>query len=247
MKFDSVDTAYLMTGSFFNRLILFTALTAVCLLSGCTNLPAIKIPMSFATGSKDNSKSPVPSEAIAGFSLAIEAMQKGEDEEALDLFNKLQINYPELSGPWLNTGIILMKQKEYQKALPMFENATSINSENKVGFNQLGVCLRQLGRFEEAKKAYLEALKIDPDYALTHHNLGVLYELYFQDFHSAHTHFLKYQALQKEKDPTVANWLKDLRRRANIPEPAEPVIPMPETKSISAGDTTQKIERKTLW
>ena len=247
MKFDSVDTAYLMTKSLFGRLILFSALTAFCLLSGCSNLPAIKIPKPFATGSKDKSKSPVPSEAIAGFSLAIEAMQKGQDDKALDLFNELQINYPELSGPWLNTGIILMKQKEYQKALPMFEKATSINPNNKVAFNQLGVCLRQLGRFEEARNAYLEALKIDPGYALTHYNLGVLYELYFQDFHNAHTHFLKYQALQKEKDPTVTNWLKDLRRRANIPEPVEPVITTPETESVPAVDTNQKNERKTLW
>ena len=221
MIFDSFDTRFRMAKLPLGRLILLSVLSIFCLLSGCSNLPSIKVPHPFkdwgnAEGKK-TSLSRIPSEALEGFSLAVKAMQEGQDEVAQELFKELQIHYPELSGPWLNSGIILIKHEEYQKALPMFEKATSINPDNKVAYNQMGYCLRQLGRFEDAKNAYLEALKIDPNYAIAHYNLGVLFELYFQDFYSAYTHFLNYQNLQSEKGPIVANWLKDLQRRANIP------------------------------
>ena len=225
MKFDSIDTGFLIAKPPFGRLILLFVLSVFCLLSGCSNLPSIKMPHPFAAWGKGDSKASldrVPSEALEGFSLAVKAMQAGQDDVALELFKELRIIYPKLSGLWLNSGIILMKQEKYQKALPMFVEATFVNPENKVAYNQMGYCLRQLGGFEEAKNAYLEAIKLDPNYDLAHYNLGVLFELYFQDFHSAYTHFLSYQNLQKEKDPTVANWLKDLRRRANIPEPVKP-------------------------
>ena len=259
MKFDSVDTGFLMTRPPLSSLILFSVFLTFFLLSGCSSLPGIKSNPFSSGDKKESGKAPlsrVPSEALDGFSLALKAMQEGQDDVALDLFKELQINYPELSGSWLNTGVILMKRKEFQKALPMFEKATSINPDNKVAYNQMGVCLRQLGRFEDAKSAYLEALRIDPNYALAHYNLGVLFELYFQDFYSAYTHFLNYQNLQKEEDPIVANWLKDLQRRANIPEPEpepeqEAIEPEPvqadKSEQAPKEDKQQKNERKTLW
>lgn len=232
MKSDSLQRIFLR-----RHLILCSALAVFCLLSACANFPTIKSPKFFSTADKASESTPVAEEASEGFGLAIKAMQAGENELALALFNELQIKYPELSGPWLNTGIILMKQEKYEDALLVLEKAISVNLLNKYAYNQLGLCLRQLGRFEEAKNAYNVALSIDPNYALAHYNLGVLLELYFQDLNGAYEHFLSYQKLENDKDKTVANWIKDLRRRANIPEP---VVAAPES---APGTSTQEASK----
>lgn len=217
-------------------LLIFLLLIGLSLFSGCSHLklPTVLSPTDENAEEKPALK-PVAKQASEGFNLALKAMQAGEDDLALALFRELQIQYPELSGPWLNTGIILMKQEKHEEALTAFERTISINPLNKYAYNQLGLNLRQLGRFEDAKDAYKLALKIDPNYALSHYNLGVLLELYFQDLKGAYEHFLSYQNLQSEKDKTVANWIKDLRRRANIPEPE----PIPKTEPAVETQATE--------
>ncbi len=218
-------------------LLIFLVVIGLGLFSGCSHLKLPKILSPTDKGAEEKpTLKPVAKQASEGFNLALKAMQAGEDDLALALFRELQIQYPELSGPWLNTGIILMKQEKHEEALTAFEKTISINPLNKYAYNQLGLNLRQLGRFEDAKDAYKLALKIDPNYALSHYNLGVLLELYFQDLKGAYEHFLSYQNLQSEKDKTVDNWIKDLRRRANIPEPE----PIPKTKSAIDTQATEE-------
>ena len=66
--------------------------------------------------------------------------------------------------------------------------------------------------FLEAEAAYLKAVTAEPQYALAHYNLGVLYELYLQRLDDALRHFERYQALYGE-DPQVEKWITDLKRR----------------------------------
>ena len=47
-------------------------------------------------------------------------------------------------------------------------------------WNGLGVLHRQQGQFSEAEQAYLQAIELDPGYALAYYNLAVLYDLYMQ-------------------------------------------------------------------
>ena len=79
---------------------------------------------------------------------------------------------------------------------------------------QLGILLREQGKFDEAEAAYRRALATDPSYALAHYNLGVLLDLYLRRPAEALEHYEAYQASLAEPNETVGRWIIDLRRRA---------------------------------
>jgi len=79
---------------------------------------------------------------------------------------------------------------------------------------QLGILLREDGKFAAAEKAYRRALETDPDHALAHYNLGVLLDIYMRRSAEALAHYEAYQASLAQPDETVGRWIIDLRRRA---------------------------------
>ena len=79
--------------------------------------------------------------------------------------------------------------------------------------NRYGIALREQGEFEAAEQEYLSALAIADDDPLTHHNIGILYDLYLGIPHLALTHYQRYQELTGEGDRRVAGWIVDLQRR----------------------------------
>ena len=77
----------------------------------------------------------------------------------------------------------------------------------------LGLVIQEQGEFEAAEQEYLSALAIADDDPLTHHNIGILYDLYLGIPHLALTHYQRYQELTGEGDRRVAGWIVDLQRR----------------------------------
>jgi len=80
--------------------------------------------------------------------------------------------------------------------------------------SELGILLREDGKFEAAEAAYRRALETDPDHALAHYNLGVLLDIYLRRTAEALEHYEAYQASLAQPDETVGRWIIDLRRRA---------------------------------
>jgi len=144
---------------------------------------------------------------------ALAAMQSGQDSLALQLFRDLHSKYPMLSGPLLNEGKILSKQKKFEEAKTQLLKAAALHPQNPYIFNELGLVQRELGQFQEAQQSYQKALQIAPSYALAHYNLGVLADLYLQNFNLALEQYKAYQSLLPEPDKKVAGWIKDLERR----------------------------------
>ncbi len=63
----------------------------------------------------------------------------------------------------------LLKQKRYEEALNVFDQALQLDSHDAATFANKGSVLSQLGRHEEALAAYDNALRIDPGLSSTHH------------------------------------------------------------------------------
>ena len=81
---------------------------------------------------------------------------------------------------------------------------------------------RRTGRFADAEQAYQRAVAADPAYASAYRNLGVLYDLYLQSPERALPMYLRYQELSGGADKQVAEWIKDVSRRAAAEQkPAE--------------------------
>lgn len=183
----------------------------------------------------DPSVESIAQKAMAEYASALQSMRAGKQEKALIILQSLSAAYPQLSGPLVNQGLIYWKQKKYEDANVILEQALDVNARNPYAHNLLGLILREQGKFNEARSHYETALQLDPQYARAHFNLGVLAELYLQDLTLALSHFKAYQVLQKEPDQTIANWVTDLERRAPTPVPPAAIA------APGAANTTQEV------
>jgi tetratricopeptide (TPR) repeat protein len=180
----------------------------------------------------------------ADYARALGLMKSDSDAEALALLRQISTKVPQFSGPLVNQGVILLKQKKYAEAETALKAALKANPRSPYANNLLGIALREQGKFIDAKSAYQAALALDPNYAKAHFNLGVLADLYMQELPLALSHYEKYQALQSKADPAVANWIIDLQKRTGVykapprPAPVEPVA-MPDEPAAETAPATE--------
>lgn len=164
----------------------------------------------------------VPGKAQAAFVQALAAMREQQWQKSEVLFQELTVEYPKLSGPWLNLGIIYRETSRPEQAAEAFGQAITVNADNLDAYNQLAVVKREQGKFTEAETLYLKALDVWPYHAESHRNIGILYDLYLGQFDKALFHFENYQTLQDEPDTQIAGWIIDLKRRLKTVAKAEP-------------------------
>lgn len=155
----------------------------------------------------------VPPEARKGMEIARQAYAAGEFETAASELQELTVNWPELSGLWLNLGIVQGRAGDGAAAEESLRQAIAANDNNVFAWNQLAALLRDAGRFDEAEQNYRAALQRWPAYGDAHRNLGILYDLYLQQPQKALEHYRTAQELREEPDRQLAGWIVDLERR----------------------------------
>jgi tetratricopeptide (TPR) repeat protein len=214
-------------GTFLCRAVLWLG-CAVVLLSGCGGGGMVK--------PDGTASARAPSDVSAGmqseFRRALELMEAGKYSEAVPLLEGVLAKNDQLSGAQINLAIASMNtaadKEYYDKAEKALLRAVQINSRSAVAYNQLGLLYRRTGRFEESKKAYRQAISLDSDYAMPYVNMGILCDIYLQDFGCAIEYFEKYKLLAPAQAEKTAGWLTELKRRAGIAEPAVAETAIPE-------------------
>ena len=136
----------------------------------------------------------VSRDAKERFNKALIAMQAADWETAKNELLGLAQDYPALSGPLLNLGIVAEQQADVDAAEKYYQQTISVNPTNMAAYHRYGVMLREQGRFQDAEVVYLDALKIWPDDASSHKNLGILYDLYMGRLEEALGHYQTYLA-----------------------------------------------------
>jgi len=147
------------------------------------------------------------------FTSAVAALRSNYPQAAIDLLTPLTQSHPDYAGIWVNTGIAYYQLKQQDSARNAFNKAIELDSSQAAAHNYLAFMAREAGQFQQAEAAYGQALQANPDYALTHLNIGVLYDLYLHQPERALAHYREYQILSGSADKAVRKWIIDLERR----------------------------------
>jgi len=148
-----------------------------------------------------------------GYQTALVAMQAGRDGEAINLFSKMTLDYPNLAGPYANLGLLFQRQGLVKDAAVAFDKAIALQPSSAKIYNSAAVFYRSQGRFKDAESAYLHAINKAASYADPVLNLAILYDLYLQQPIMAIKYYTHYLGLSDINNEQVALWLADLEQR----------------------------------
>jgi tetratricopeptide (TPR) repeat protein len=91
----------------------------------------------------------------------------------LDLIDRSQASPEQLAA----FGNFLADSGMNRMALPYYEVAVRLRSDDPVLWNNIGTIYRQLGDWDDAKQAYARSLSLNPTNAMAHYNLGAVYDV----------------------------------------------------------------------
>jgi tetratricopeptide (TPR) repeat protein len=103
-------------------------------------------------------------------------MTKERYKDASILLEKAVKNGLEFKELYNHLSQAYFMQKDYAKAIRYVKTALSLDPENVVFLNQLGVCHKNLNQVEEANKIYNQIIKLDQDNLAALYNKALLHD-----------------------------------------------------------------------
>ncbi|MCW9015090.1 MAG: tetratricopeptide repeat protein [Gammaproteobacteria bacterium] len=154
----------------------------------------------------------VDSDTEDDFNRAVSYLKDKEYDKAIPLLESIIKTEKRFAAPYVNLGMAYIHTGNNELAEKNLRSALDIDLGHAVANNELGQLYRKAGRFDDAKKAYENALVVHEAYLPARKNLGILCELYMRDFSCALEHFELYQKYAPD-DKTINIWVADLKRR----------------------------------
>jgi tetratricopeptide (TPR) repeat protein len=152
--------------------------------------------------------------AQRAFDEARRLMRAGRIDDAERALLALTRSDPGLGGPHANLGMIYRDHgNRLEPAIAELEAAVKLSQRQPAYYNELGVTYRQAGQFEKARRAYEQAVALDPSFAPAVLNLGILLDLYLSDGVRALAMYERYLAMSPQGDAAVTKWVADLKNR----------------------------------
>lgn len=91
------------------------------------------------------------------------------------IWRKLNRCYPEMPEPYNMIGSAIAQTGDFGAALEWFQKAADTEPRSMFSLN-LGMALKELGKPEDARQRFDEAIRLDPDNIQARHNLAVITE-----------------------------------------------------------------------
>lgn len=146
------------------------------------------------------------------FDRAIELLNKEKYDEAIKLLQKVIQKSQNNSAPYINIAIAYEKVGEMGLAEDNLKKALAINPSHPAAMNEYALLYRRTGRFAEAKKLYESLLEKYPSFMPAHKNLGVLCELYLNDYRCALEQYETYSSAFPD-DEEVKLWIIGVKQK----------------------------------
>ena len=106
------------------------------------------------------------------FKAAYDFIAMGEEEKGMEQIRQFLENNPKVWNAGFMLGWALRRLERWEDAKSAFKQAIECGGENTDTFNELAICLLELGELDEAKKLLVRALSIEPENTKIMSNLG---------------------------------------------------------------------------
>jgi tetratricopeptide (TPR) repeat protein len=108
--------------------------------------------------------------------LGVAYEKSNDNERAVDSFRRAGQIAPQWSFPRLHLGIQYYNRQKFEQAESEFQAAISLNPRDPIDRWWLVRIYRERGRYRDAEKAALELIRLTPEFASVHVELGLSYE-----------------------------------------------------------------------
>jgi len=189
---------------------LFTlSIPVLSALSACTQVPE-KHPVT-AEQTRSIANISVSTADVEKYQNGLNALNNNDETKAEGIFNEIIEDNPELAGPYTNLALIHFKKKEYDLSLELVNKALMRNPEQAQAYQLRGQIFVTKGKIHDAKKDYIKAIELKPDYINAHYNLALLYDIYLQEISLAIKHYETYLSLIEKPDEATQEWVNHLK------------------------------------
>lgn len=109
-----------------------------------------------------------------GFYYALALTKGGEKDKAIKAYQGQLERFPHHQPSAINYGLLLLDDKQYEKAVTAFKYAISTTSGRRKSksYRNLGTAYYELGQFEDAVKSFTKAIEYQPNNSTTWLNLA---------------------------------------------------------------------------
>ncbi len=115
-------------------------------------------------------------------------LEKGQLQEALEVFTKASQDFSTSPEPFHNMGIVYGKLKDWKNAIRYHEKALALKPDFAAAHYSLGITYQSIQEKQKAIKAFENLLEVSPKDKKAHLHLGILYDEQEQ-FNTALTHY----------------------------------------------------------
>ncbi len=154
----------------------------------------------------------IESEVQDDFNNALVLLKEKKYNKAIDLLEVVIEKEQRLPAPFVNLAIAYVRTGKDEQAEKNLLKALGLELGHPIANNELGLLYRKAGRFDDARKAYSNALAVHPNYLPARKNLGILCDIYMRDFECALEQFEEYQRYMPD-DKNLKIWIADLKVR----------------------------------
>jgi len=144
------------------------------------------------------------------FKEAFDFIQMGEAEKGLAKAKEFVEKYPEVWNGWFMIGWASRKLERWQEGVQAFEEAIRLGSSEVDTFNELAICLSELGDLEGAAKNLRKALAAEPENVKIIANLGAL--SYKQGKKEEAAGFFRTALVIDPDDELAKTWLEKIEK-----------------------------------
>jgi tetratricopeptide (TPR) repeat protein len=142
------------------------------------------------------------------FKEAFDFIQLGEEEKGLAKAEEFIERHPELWNGWFLVGWGNRRLLRWEEGRAAFEKALALGAEGADTLNELSICLLELGRIPEARRALERALRAEPENVKIIVNLGAI--AVRQDKLREAVGFFRTALDIDPSDPAAKSWLERL-------------------------------------